>query len=126
MKRFLLLGLPLLFAATPAFATGGFDCRTTDGSNIVMSGTIGRVIGSPLVAAHLRIGDQPTLSTTDPDPQFAIVRSWIDSREIRVDLADPGANHFEAQLRVRIMTRRGANGTLVRGGVTHPVRCEVE
>src|SRR5687767_4922537 len=126
MKRFVFLALPALFAATPAFATGGFDCRTTDGSNILMSGTIGRVIGAPLVAAHLRIGDQPTLSTTDPEPRFAIVRSWIDAREIRVDLADPGAERFEAQLRARIMTRGGATGMLVRGGVTHPVRCEVE
>ena len=125
MKR-ILLGLPLLLIASPALATGGFDCVTTDGSRIVMSGTIGRVIGSPLIAAHLRIGDEPTLSTTDPDPPFTIVRSWIDAREIRVDLADPGANEFEAQLRVRIMTRRGATGTLMRRGVTHPVRCEVE
>ena len=126
MRRCLLLGLPLLFTATPALATGGFDCRTTDGSDIVMSGTIGRVIGTPLIAAHLRIGDQPTLSTTDPDPQFAIVRSWIDSREIKVDLADPGANQFEAQLRVRIGARGTGTGTLVRNGVTHRVRCEVE
>ncbi len=126
MKRFVFLALPALFAASPALATGGFDCRTTDGSNILMSGTIGRVIGAPLVAAHLRIGDQPTLSTTDPEPRFAIVRSWIDEREIRVDLADPGAERFEAQLRARTTMRGTANGTLVRAGVTHPVRCELE
>ena len=125
MKRFL-CALPLLFAATPAFATGGFDCRTTDGSNIVMSGTIGRVIGTPLIAAHLRIGDEPTLSTTDPEPPFAIVRSWIDEREIRVDLADPGAARFEAQLRARTTPRGTATGTLLRGGVTRPVRCILE
>jgi hypothetical protein len=125
MKRILLGIVPLLFAASPALATGGFDCATTDGSRIVMSGTIGRVIGTPLIAAHLRIGDQPTVSTGGPEAPFAIVRSWIDAREIRVDLADPGANQFEAQLRVRI-TRGRATGTLLRGGVTHPVRCEVE
>ena len=125
MKRALLLALPALFAATPAFATGGFDCRTTDGSDILMSGTIGRVIGAPLIAAHLRLGDE-TLATTDPEPRIAIVRSWIDAREIRVDLADPQAERFEAQLRARTTRRGTATGTLVRGGVTHPVRCELE
>ena len=124
MKR-VLVALPLLIASTPALATGGFDCRTTDGSDILVSGTIGRVIGTPLVAAHLRIGEE-TLSTTDAEPRIAIARSWIDAREIRVDLADPQAERFEAQLRARIMTRLGATGTLVRNRVTHPVRCEIE
>jgi hypothetical protein len=122
--RRLFIGLPLLLAATPALATGGFDCRTSDRSDIVLSGTIGRVAGSPLVAAHLRIGER-TLSTTDPEPQIAIGRSWIDEREIRVDLVDPQAERFEARLRVRT-TRSGTTGTLVLGDVTHPVRCEVE
>ena len=124
MRRFL-LGLPLLLAATPAFATGGFDCRTTDRSGIRMSGTIGHVAGSPLVAAQLHLGSR-RLSTTGPEPQAAIGRSWIDSREIRVDLIDAQATRFEAQLRARIMTRTGATGTLARDGETHPVRCEIE
>jgi hypothetical protein len=125
MKRFFLLALPLLFAAAPAWATGGFDCRTTDRSDIVMSGTIGRLIGTPLVAAHLRIGER-TLSTSDPDPQIAIARSWIDAREIRVDLIDPQAERFVAQLRARVGARGVGSGTLVWEGVTHRVRCEVD
>ena len=125
MKRSFVLALPLLFAATPAFATGGFDCRTTDGSDIMMSGTIGRVIGTPLIAAHLRIHGE-TIGANDPEPQIAIVRSWIDEREIRVDLADPAAERFAAQLRARIGRASRATGTLVRDGVTHPVRCEID
>ena len=125
MKRLFFLGLPLLFAATPAAASGGFTCRTTDGSDIMMTGTIGRVIGAPLVAAHLRLGTE-TLSTTDAQPRVAIARSWIDTDEIRVDLADPQAERFAAQLRARIGHAGRATGTLVRDGVTHPVRCEVE
>ncbi len=124
MKRFLLL-LLALFAASPAFATGGFDCRTTDGSNILMSGTIGRVVGAPLVAAHLRLGEE-TLSTTDAEPRITIARSWIDTREMRVDLADPQLERFEAQLRTRARRDGTAIGTLVRNGVSHPVRCELE
>jgi hypothetical protein len=125
MKRFLFIGLPALLAATPAFATGGFDCRTTDGSNIAMSGTIGRVVGAPLVGAHLRLGQQ-TLSTTDPEPRIVIARSWIDTREMRVDLADPQLERFEAELRTRTRRDGTATGTLVRDGVSHPVRCELE
>ena len=126
MRCVSLCGLPLLLAAAPALATGGFDCRTTDGSAIVMSGTIGRVIGTPLIAAHLRVGDGPTVGTSDPDESFQIVRSWIDAREIRVDLADPAAERFEAQLRVRIGSRGRAAGSLAYRGLTHAVRCEVD
>ena len=125
MKCSFLLAMPLMCATTPAFATGGFDCRTTDGSRIMMSGTIGRVVGTPLVAAHLQI-DGRTFGTNDPAPQIAIARSWIDEREIRVDLIDAQAEQFEAQLRARIDRVGHATGTLLRHGVTHPVRCEVE
>jgi hypothetical protein len=124
MRAPLFIALPLLLVAAPAAATGGFDCRTTDGSGIVMSGTIGRVVGTPLISATLRIGDR-TMSTYGTDAEVAIARSWIDAREIRVDLVDAQAEHFEAQLRARV-TRRGAAGTLTRGGRSHPVRCEVE
>jgi hypothetical protein len=123
MKRFLLAVLPVLFAATPAFATGGFDCRTTDRSNIRVNGTIGHGIVNPLVGAQLIVG-QRTLSTEGHHPEIAIGQSWIDSREIRVDLVDPQASRFEAQL--RIQTRPVATGTLVRAGRTHPVRCTLE
>lgn len=106
-------------------ATGGFDCRTTDGSDIALSGTIGRVIGSPLVAAHLRLQER-TLATTDPAPEIAIGRSWIDEREIRVDLVDAAAMRFEAQLRARTGGRSTASGMLARDGISHPVRCEID
>ena len=125
MRPFLLLAAPVLVLAAPAIATGGFDCRATDGSGIGLSGTIGHVAGSPLVAAVLVL-DGRTLPTATARPQVAIGRSWIDAREIRVDLVDPQATRFEAKLRVRIMTRLGATGTLRRDGATHPVRCEVE
>jgi hypothetical protein len=124
-KVLALLALPLLAVATPTFATGSLDCRTTDGSEIALSGSIGRVIGSPLVAARLRLGDR-VLATTDAEPQVAIVRSWIDEREVRVDLVDANVERFEAQLRARIDARGVVTGTLVRDGVTHPVRCELE
>lgn len=125
MKTLPFIALPLLLAASPALATGGFECRTTDDSGIRVVGTIGHVIASPLVTAQLHLGDR-TLSTAGEAAPIAIGRSWIDSREIRVDLVDAQATRFEAQLRARIMTRNGATGTLVRNDVSHPVRCDVE
>ena len=119
------LALPLLLTATPALATGGYDCRTTDGSNIGVSGVVGHVVGNPLVGVRLRLGEQ-MLSTMDEQPQIAVGQSWIDAREIRLDLIDAQAQRYEAQLRIRITTRAGATGTLVRNDRTHPVRCTVE
>lgn len=125
MRPLLLLGLPALFAASPALATGGFDCRTTDGTDIRLTGVVGHTITAPLVGAALHL-DGATWSTTDPQPRIAIGRSWIDSRETRVDLVDPNATRFAAQLRVRHTARGTATGTLVRNDVTHPVRCTLE
>ena len=125
MKRFLFWAAPLLLAASPAAATGGFDCRSTDGSNIALSGAVGHVIGNPVVTAHLRLGER-TLTTADPEPPLVIARSWLDDERIWVDLADPQLSRFEAQLRVRIGAGWTATGTLIRDGRSHPVRCELE
>lgn len=125
MRKTLFLAAPLLLAATPAFATGGFNCRSTDGSNISLSGAVGHVMGAPLVTAHLGLGER-ILSSAGSEPALVIARSWLDSERIWVDLADPQLSRFEAQLRVRVGANWTATGTLVRDGITHPVRCEVE
>ena len=124
MRPSSILAASLLLMASPAAATGGFDCRTTDGSNLGMSGTVGHVVGAPLVAARLDLGNR-SLATTDEPPAIVIARSWLDEHEMRVDLADPQLERFEAKLRVRT-TREGAVGTLERDGRSHPVTCETE
>jgi hypothetical protein len=125
MKRPLLFALPLLLIGAPAFATGGFHCQTTDGSNLAISGSVGHVVGFPLLGATLHLGER-TLATTDEPPQISIGRSWLDDREIRVDLIDSNAERYEAQLRVRVTRDGTARGTLVREGRTHRVQCELE
>lgn len=123
--RPLLLALPLFALGSPALATGGFDCDTTDGSRVRMSGTVGRVAGSPLVAAALTVGET-MLTTTGAEPRIVIARSWIDEQEIRVDLADPRLERFEARLRARTARDGTASGTLEYDGRRHPVRCLLE
>ena len=125
MKRSPLLALPMLLAAAPAFATGGFACEATDGSGIAIGGTIGHVVGAPLVGAWLEVGGRRR-ATTDAPPELSVGRSWIDEREIRVDLVDPNFERFEAQLRVETTDAGEARGTVVLDGVTHPVRCDLE
>jgi hypothetical protein len=125
MRYALCAALTVLTAATPALATGGFDCRTTDRSGLRVSGVTGRGIVTPLVSARLVEGRR-TLSTSGERPLLAIGQSWIDAREIRLDLVDPQALRFEARLRAKVMPRNQATGTIVRGGRTHPVRCTFE
>ena len=125
MTRSWLYVAPLLLAASPALATGGFDCRTSDGSRVGLSGTVGRVPGAPLVGAALHLGER-ILATTDAEPRVVIARSWLDAERIWVDLADPQLTRFEAQLRVRVGQRGTASGTLVRDGVTRRVDCTLE
>jgi hypothetical protein len=117
--------LAALTAATPALATGGFDCRATDRSGLRVSGVTGHGIVTPLVSARLMEGRR-TLATHGERPALAVGQSWIDEREIRLDLVDPQAMRFEARLRARITLRNQGTGTLVRGGRTHPVRCTIE
>jgi hypothetical protein len=122
MNRFAFLGLPWLLAASPAFASGSFDCRTIDGSEIGISGTYGHVIGSPIVSARLQLGNR-TLSTSGDGAEIAIGRSWLDETELRLDLVDLQVTRFEAELRVRQDARRRSVGTLIRDRTTRRVRC---
>ena len=117
--------LAALTAAIPAHASGGFDCRATDRGGPRISAVTGRGIVTPLVSARLFDGRR-TLSTSGERPLIAIGQSWVDAREIRLDLVDPQAMRFEARLRASATTRNRATGTLVRGGRTHRVRCTIE
>lgn len=118
-----MLAAVFLEAASPALASAGFDCETTDGSNIVMSGNMARAIAAPLNAASLQVAGE-TLSTTAEPPRILVGQSWLDREELRVDLVDPQLERFEAQLRVRFNAEGEATGTLARNGRSHPVRCE--
>jgi hypothetical protein len=123
--RPVVLGLALLFAATPAFATGGFECRTTGRSAIVLGGSFGNSVGTPIDAVYLELPGR-RLWTADRSQTLFVVRSWRDEQEIRVDLVEPHRDGFAARLRARFGPRGIATGTLLRDGVRHRMRCEME
>ena len=121
--RYALCLAPLLLAATPAFAAGRFDGWTAD-RRIALAGSLGNSVGTPIDAVFLEI-DRRNCSTAGDAPQFTIVRSWFDLRDIWIDLIPRDGERIVLQLRARL-ARRAGTGTLVHDGVTHRVRFELE
>ena len=115
----------LLASATPAMATGGFECRPISGAGPVVHVGIGHAISIRPFNVTLTEGRQ-SLSTSGERPALALGQSWIDQQYLWLDLTDPNVTRFEAKLRATFQPRlrgRPAIGTLVRGGRTWRVRC---
>lgn len=115
--KFLILLAPLaLAAATPAFATGGFTCRTGGARPIEVSLGFGHAPGAPLLADAVRLLDNgrniPVIA-----PQW-----WLDDRELRLLLADPTAMRRELILKTK-RNGRAYDGNIWRGGQRRWVRC---
>lgn len=113
MKR-LLLALVATAAATPAYATGGFTCRTAGADPVEVSVGFGHVPGSPLIARRL-LDRGRNVPVTD-------AQWWLDDRELRLLLVAPQAGREEVKIRA---TRNGHvyDGSLWRNGMQRWVRC---
>jgi hypothetical protein len=113
----------LLVALSPAtaLASASVECATTDGSNILLIGNMGRVEGAALDAAILTVGER-TWSTRDRPAHIRVVRYRETRAAIGLDLAGPGTDRL--QLRVRINPEGASTGALAFRGRTHPVTCE--
>jgi hypothetical protein len=119
-----LAALALLFAASPAGATGGFDCWTAD-RRIAAGVSFGNAFGMPVDGAYVEV-DGRLLSTDPSTGQLALVRRWLDEEEVKFDLAARDEDRWVARLRVHADERGNWSGTLVYEGASHPVRCEFE
>lgn len=114
----------LLFAATPALATGSVDCGTTDGSaidvviNTDRDGPADRARG-----ATLTIGGR-TLATSDTPPTLRLGSSLLNRTQVRVELLAASGNQIVAVLLVRVNPDDASTGTLTVEGHAHPVSCE--
>lgn len=122
MKRASILAIPLLALSTPAVATGGYSCRTPGPKPIHLSIVTGHGV-APMIAQVRIVEGAKIWSTAGPDPSLAILQSWIDERELRLDIVDPKLRTYQAQLRTRMMNSSTATGTLLRNGVKHHIRC---
>ncbi|HUP67402.1 MAG TPA: hypothetical protein VM145_04220 [Sphingomicrobium sp.] len=113
----LLIAIPLgLLTASPAYATGGFVCRTAGSRALQVSVGFGHTSGSQLLEDATRLTDKgrnvPVVA-----PQW-----WFDGSELRLLLTDPSALRREAIVKAR-RTGRTFDGSLWRGGKRYWVRC---
>lgn len=114
MERLLFVLPFMLFAATPAEATGGFVCRTAGPNPVAASVGFGHVPGSPLLVTRL----------TD-DGQVVPARSaqwWLDNSELRLLLIGEDALREEVLIRAR-RNGHSYDGSLWRNGKRRWVRC---
>lgn len=122
MKRGFLLVGALLLLSTPAHATSGYSCSTSGDTPITIDIVIGHAV-APLIAQVRLTENERTLSTEGDPPELSIAQSWIDDKELRLDLSDPNLERYEAQLRLRIKSELSATGTLKRNDKSYKLSC---
>ena len=101
MKPAILL---LLFAASPALATGGFDCRAAGRDNIRLAIVTGH--GVAPVVAQVRLTDgHRSFSTVGEGEPIVVAQSWLDDEGLKLDLVDTQARNYVARLRLSFVAR---------------------
>ena len=114
MKLLIPAALVNLVIVSPAYATGGLICRTAGGRPVEAAITISHTVVPSVVSARLRDGNR--------NVQVRVAQSWLDARELRLDLVDATALRHELRLRVK-GDGRTYDGTLWRRGQHWWVRC---
>ena len=69
-----------IFAANPAHATGGYLCKTADGSELEIAVGFGHVPGAPVISSRLRVAGR-TVPTDMP-------QWWLGDGEMRLLMTD--------------------------------------
>lgn len=121
-------GCAALFAlaASPAWATGGYSCATSDGSKIeiLMGIGFGRA-HNHLVNLHVIIGDKAYSPFLDGD-DMALGQVWMSDDEVFMDLVD--SKDRELVMALRTWTVKDGDwagkGTVSYKGISHPIMCE--
>ena len=124
MRYASLAAVAALAISTPALATGGLQCRTTDRSNIQIDIVVGHGSVSAITGVQMSQGKR-RWGGSSGDP-LIVAQSWIDSQRLWLDLVDAEGRRYEAKLRATFNPKfkgRPALGTLVRGGKSYRIRC---
>jgi hypothetical protein len=114
MKRVVLAILCSVFAATPVFATGGMICRTAGTQPIEIALVISHTAVPSIVSARL--------TEYGREIPVSVAQSWLEPKEVRLDLTDKQALRQEARLLVQA-NGRVYDGSLWRSGKRRWVRC---
>ena len=103
-----------LALAAPAQATGGYLCKTADGSDVEIAVGFGHVAGAPVVAKQLKVKGRIVPVEV---PQW-----WLDASEMRLVMTDRESLNELVILRAR-PNGMSLDGTVEWGGKTRWVRC---
>jgi hypothetical protein len=127
MKRASCFAAALLGTASPAVASSTIACRSTispaTGPALALSVGSGEAAG--IFQARFELGGEHYATGEGPGAP-AIVQSWIDERQLKVEIADANAESVLTRLET---WRRAGNdylGTLRHRGRTWRVRCSEE
>jgi hypothetical protein len=117
----------LLGAASPVVASSTISCRSTispaNGPELAIS--VGSGAATGIFQARFTFGDEH-YTTGEGAAAPAIVQSWIDDRQLKLEIADANAETIVTRLDTR---RRAGNdylGILSHRGRTWRVRCSEE
>ena len=104
----------LALLASPAYATGGFQCRTAADPRIEITLGFGHTAGSALFSQRLRVDGKDIPVDA---PQW-----WLDDNDLRLVLTDEQANERLAVVKAK---REGDayDGSVVYRGKSHWIRC---
>lgn len=111
--------------ATPARATGGYNCTSPDGALSLLV-TTGRGVAPAVVGARLEVGGRTRTLGAEGGVGMVVGQSWIDDEKILLDLADPNVMNHVARLRVFRSGGPLDYGYVRAGDRFYPVVCETD
>jgi hypothetical protein len=114
MKKLVTGALLGICASGAAHATGGLTCRSADTRPIELRLVIGHAAVSSIVSARL--------SERGSNVPVSVAQSWVDAKELRLDLVDRNGVRRELRLTAR-SNGRTFDGTVLRNGQRRWVRC---
>ena len=126
MRLALPFGLAAMLCAAPAHATGTILCRSADRAGLEIYLVIGHGAGAMIAQARIVDGDEE-IATGEAQPNPRIAQSWLDDRELRLDITDWNLEAFVARLRGNSRTSGGPYvGTLQYRGRSLRLTCTSE
>ncbi len=125
MRIALPIALVLLMAGAPALATGTIHCESTERGAPEIYLVVGR--GAAAAISQMHLSGPAGEFTTGANASSPIVgQSWLDERELKVDVVNHNVEYHIARL---IGRRAGENlyrATLRYRGRTHAMSCAFE
>jgi hypothetical protein len=127
MKAASCIAAALFCAASPALATSTILCRSTTSPTHgpALSLVVGHGAASGIFQAHFRHGEE-SFTTGAGTGAPAIVQSWIDDRQLKLEIADANAEAIVTRLDTRRRAGSSYAGILIHRGRTWRVRCGEE